>query len=84
MGLEEPVASIRLKLMRRGSQDYEYFWLLSQKNGGKAQADSIAASVVHEPLGTAETWGSAGMWKHDAEDWDRARIRLGDLIEKLP
>ena len=33
MGLEEPVASIRLKLLRRGSQDYEYFWLLARKEG---------------------------------------------------
>jgi hypothetical protein len=84
MGLEEPVASIRLKLMRRGSQDYEYFWLLSQKKGGKKQADDFAGSVIHEPLGTNETWGSAGMWKHDAEEWEQARIRMGDLIEKLP
>lgn len=82
MGLEEPVASIRLKLMRRGSQDYEYFWLLSQQAGGKTKADAIASSVIHEPLGSAETWGAAGMWKHDAEDWERARIQMGALIEK--
>jgi hypothetical protein len=29
MGLDEPATSIRLKGLRRGSQDYEYFWLLS-------------------------------------------------------
>jgi len=28
--LEEPVASIPLKSLRRGSQDYEYFWLLAR------------------------------------------------------
>lgn len=83
MGLDEPVASIRLKSMRRGSQDYEYFWLLSQKKGGKEQADGLVNSVIHEPLGTSESWGSAGMWRHNWEDWERARIKAGDLIENL-
>jgi hypothetical protein len=83
MGLDEPVASIRLKLMRRGSQDYEYFWLLSQKKGGKEKADGIADSVIHDPLGKTGAWGAPGMWGHNAEDWDRARIRMGDLIQNL-
>lgn len=81
MGLEEPVASIRLKLMRRGTQDYEYFRLLSQK-GAKAQADEIARAVIHEPMGTEGSWGSPGMWKHNAEEWERGRLRMGDLIER--
>jgi hypothetical protein len=84
MGLDEPVASIRLKLMRRGSQDYEYFWLLSQKRNGRQKADAIVNSVIYEPLGTSESWGSPGMWQHNAESWDRARIGMGDLIESSP
>jgi hypothetical protein len=81
MGLEEPVASIRLKLMRRGNQDYEYFWLLSKKPGGKEQADAIAKSAIHDPLGTTASWGSPGMWQHNAEEWDKARAKMGELIE---
>jgi Domain of unknown function (DUF4091) len=84
MGLDEPVASIRLKLLRRGSQDYEYFWLLARKKGGRAQADQIANSVIHEPLGSNGAWGSPGMWSHNAEEWERARIKMGEQIEKLP
>lgn len=80
MGLEEPVASIRLKLLRRGSQDYEYFRLLAQRSGGKEQADAIANSVIHEPLGTNGAWGSAAMWKHNAEDWEQARFRVGEML----
>jgi len=83
MGLDEPVASIRLKLMRRGSQDYEYLWLLSQKNGGKNEADAMAASIIHEPMGKDASWGSPGMWRHNAEEWDRARVQAGDRIEAL-
>jgi hypothetical protein len=84
MGLDGPVASIRLKLIRRGSQDYEYFWLLSHKKGGRAVADQIANAVVREPMGIRGAWGSPGMWSHNAEDWERDRYRMGELIQKLP
>ncbi|HSB17004.1 MAG TPA: hypothetical protein VLE22_21310 [Bryobacteraceae bacterium] len=85
MGLTEPVASIRLKQLRRGSQDYEYFWLLAQKAGGRGQADEAVNGIVSnfvecncgvEPLGTP------GMWKHNPDEWERARISLGELIDK--
>ena len=84
MGLDEPVASIRLKLLRRGSQDYEYFWLLAHKKDGKKTADQIANSIINQPLGTNGAWGAPAMWKHNPEDWERARMRMGGLIEQLP
>jgi hypothetical protein len=84
MGLDEPVASIRLKLLRRGSQDYEYFWLLARKKDGRPMADQIANRVIHEPLGTDGAWGSPGMWNHNAEEWERARFKMGELIQNLP
>ncbi len=80
MGLDEPVASIRLKLLRRGSQDYEYARLLSQRAGGKAEADEIVNSVINEPLGKNGTWGSPNMWKHNPETWERARYRMAEMI----
>jgi hypothetical protein len=84
MGLDDPVASIRLKLLRRGSQDYEYFWLLSRKKGGRVVADSIAKAVIHEAMGVRGAWGSPGMWSHNVDDWERGRSKMGDLIETLP
>ena len=80
MGLDEPVASIRLKLLRRGSQDYEYLWLLSQKQGGKQIADDIVNSIIHNFAGMRGAMGSPAMWNHNPEQWERARMRLGDLI----
>ena len=82
MGLDEPVASIRLKLLRRGSQDYEYARLLAQLPGGTAQAQEIVNSVVNEPLGKNGTWGSPAMWNHNPETWERARYRMAELIVK--
>jgi hypothetical protein len=84
MGLDEPVASIRLKLLRRGSQDYEYFWLLSQKRGGKQTAGDTVRSIIHDFAGMSGPMGSPGMWNHNPEEWERARIKVGDLVEKLP
>lgn len=85
MGLAQPVASIRLKQLRRGSQDYEYFWLASQA-GRRGEADRAVNEVVRDFLACRceiEPLGTAGMWKHDPDEWERARVRLGELIEKL-
>jgi hypothetical protein len=71
--------------MRRGAQDYEYLWLLSQKSG-RQQADEVVNSIVNDfaRIGAEKaSLGSPGHWKHNSEDWERARIRLGDLSEKL-
>ena len=80
MGLDEPIPSIRLKGLRRGSQDYEYFWLLSQAKGGSQIADEAVNSIVHGPFAEKTSVGAPGMWVHDPDEWDRMRIRLGDEI----
>jgi hypothetical protein len=81
MGLDEPVASIRLKQLRRGSQDYEYFWLLAhQANGGRDLADVTVNSVIHNFTGMEGAMGSPGMWNHNPEDWEKARIKIGDRL----
>lgn len=38
--------SMRMKSLRRGMQDYEYLYLLAQKDGGSKRADSCAFRVV--------------------------------------
>ncbi len=82
MGLAEPVASIRFKLLRRGSQDYEYFWLLSRQPGRKTAVDDAVSSIIHDFAGKEGPMGSPGMWNHNPEEWERKRIMLGNLIEK--
>jgi hypothetical protein len=82
MGLDEPVASIRLKQLRRGSQDYEYFWLMSQK-GGRQETDAAVRSIIHDFTGKEGAMGSPGMWNHNPEDWEKARIQLGERLAAL-
>src|SRR5512136_228128 len=64
--------------MQRGAQDYEYLWLLAQKSGGREQADAIVNSIVNDFVRVGAdraSLGSPGHWKHNSEDWERARIR---------
>jgi len=42
VGIPGPLPSLRLKALRRGLQDYEYLWLLSQKfEGDRLAADAL-------------------------------------------
>ncbi len=79
IGRADPVPSIRLKAHRRGFQDYEYFWLLSQ--AGKArQADRLVDAVVRKfPFGRASI-GNVEIWRNDPSAWDAARLRAGKAL----
>ncbi len=83
----EPLPSIRLKMIRRGLQDYEYFWLLTERNkdGGKA-ADKIVDRIVKRALREAAAFwpdmkDDPNNWSHRPEEWYNARIELANLIE---
>ncbi len=91
IGLEgEPIPSIRLKMIRRGLQDYEYFWLLTEKNkdGGKA-ADKVVNRIVRRGLREAvPLWPPLKYdptnWSHRPAEWYNARLELASLIEDTP
>lgn len=68
-GIEGPVASIRLKVLRDAMEDYEYFSLLD-KQGREAFVDSVVEEVV-------PTWGS---WKQSPEIYREMRKKLGEAI----
>lgn len=74
--------SIRLKNMRDGVEEYEYFRLLSQLDGKTDRADQIVNRIVNRPFGE-QSLGNLDVWNHNPEDWDRARIEAGELIDEL-
>lgn len=83
----EPLPSIRLKMIRRGLQDYEYFWLLTEKNndGGEA-ADKVVNRIVKRGLRDAVPhWPpqkhDPTHWSHRPADWYNARLELATMIE---
>jgi hypothetical protein len=83
-GVPEPITSIRLKSFRRGSQDYEYLRLLSEKNrDGRRQAEQIVQTVLFSALHkTKKHYGEKGDWSHNPEDWERARLALAEELER--
>jgi hypothetical protein len=87
VGLDGPVPSIRLKALRRGSQDYEYMWLLAQLTGHRSLADKIVDGVLframHEGLKPGEDYWQPrerDSRSHDPAKWDEARRNLARAI----
>jgi len=84
VGVKEVLPSIRLKEMRRGMQDYEYFWLL--KKSGKADlADEIAKGIIHSALSDAATpmgekYFGPAKWERDPSSWSSARTRMAQAL----
>jgi hypothetical protein len=68
-GIEGPIASIRLKNLRDGMEDYEYFALLEGVGG-----EDLAKQTVLEAV---PTWGS---FTEDSEDLLELRRRLAEAI----
>ena len=64
-GIDGPVASIRLKNLRDGMEDYEYFVLL-EKVRGQAMVDALVRSIV-------PTWGT---WNQDPYQLLKVRERM--------
>ncbi len=82
MDYRQPIASIRLKAQRRGLQDYEYFWLLAQKTGGKQAADELVNRIIcKRPFGKSAML-DIEIWKNDPDEWDKVRIAAGEWLVK--
>ena len=84
-----PVSSFRMKALRRGLLDYEYFSLLEALGG---DAGPIVNRVVRSALNDAEydpywrhpRWSKPGDWSHDPADWDAARDELArEIVRRM-
>ncbi len=84
----EPLPSIRLKMIRRSIQDYEYMWLLSKRtNDDGASADKIVWKILKRGLRESSPYwpeykDDPNNWSHRPEDWYDARIELASQIEQ--
>ena len=84
VGIEGVVASIRLKQVRRGMQDYEYLWLAKQRGKGTT-ADAVCRRLVPRALdeaGPLGRVGARGWWERDPRAWAAARQALADAIRE--
>jgi hypothetical protein len=76
-----PCPSIRLKTMRNGVQEYEYMRLLSGADKKKDRVDSLVNSLIKMPYGP-NSIGNLDVWNFDAEQWDKCRIKMGEMINE--
>jgi hypothetical protein len=83
-GIRGPVASIRLKNLRRGSQDYELLWL-AQHNGLGSSAQAAADLMVPKVFSDIPEHSPEPVsWSEQGSDWDEARYDLAvQLTGKL-
>ena len=79
-GVNEPCASMRLKAMRDGVEEYELMRLLAELDGDSARADSVVNSIIGQPFGK-QSIGRLDVWSYDPQAWDSARETLGAMIE---
>ncbi len=80
-GINGPVESMRLKSWRRGAQDFEYMWLLTQRGCGDL-VDELVTAMVPSAFGDAE--GDPTSWSKDVSTWEEARIAMGNELDSLP
>jgi len=69
VGLDTSVAGFRMKAFRRGAQDYEMLWLLSQ-SGKRETADELAREMCPE----------ARVWETDAAKWFATRRHMAEML----
>ncbi|MFI5297107.1 MAG: glycoside hydrolase domain-containing protein [Polyangiales bacterium] len=83
-----PIASLRLKHWRRGIQDADYLTLATAKDS--AAVTAIVQALVPKVLweyGVDSTSDPTYVhtdisWSNNPDDWEAARAKLADLIEK--
>jgi hypothetical protein len=78
---DRPVASLRLKALRRGEQDRRYL-LLAASCGRGSEARRIARGLI--PRAFNESKGAVTAWPKDERLWERARLMLLRLVESCP
>jgi len=66
-----PIESLRLKLIREGLEDYEYFQLLANVGAG-AFADRRVERVAHRTY----------QWEHDPSVLETARREMGEELDR--
>lgn len=89
LGVDGPIASLRLKHLRRGVQDVDYLALAKLKNSSKTQAiiDRMVPKALWEygvSNASDPTWVRSDIsWSTNPDDWEQARKELADIIEGI-
>lgn len=79
-GYPGPMSSIRMKMYRRGVQDYEYMWL-AQKSGHGAEVAAALEAALPDVM-----WDAAVVptWSNSNAVYERVRAQLAAMIKPDP
>lgn len=85
-GIDGPVSSVRLELIREGNEDFEYFWLLKQaviaaKERGALPSDADPQNYVREIVDRVAT--DLTHWTRDPDALYAAREHLAKEIMQI-
>ena len=82
-GLKGPIGSIRMKNLRRGVQDYEYFWLATQFGiPTRDMVDAVVPAAFNDYNGTTFTsQRDQPLWSSRGCEYEHVRRTLGPQIE---
>jgi len=71
-----PVSSIRMKMYRRGAQDYEYMWLAAQAGHGADVQSLLDGALPHV------MWDAVSVpdWSNTNADYEAIRRQLAELV----
>ncbi|MBK6688629.1 MAG: DUF4091 domain-containing protein [Deltaproteobacteria bacterium] len=75
---DRPIASMRLKALRRGAQDAQLLKMLAARDPEAARR--LTQLMVPRALGDRVPETGAGAWSIDPFDWDRARNAILDSL----
>jgi len=73
---EGPVSSYRMKMYRRGEQDYEYMWMAEQAGKG-ADVQKVLQDLLPHVMDSALTVPD---WSNSDYPYEQARAELADLV----
>lgn len=88
--LPGPVSSFRMKSLRRGLFDHEYFRVLRDRGG---DPDALVSRIVRQALGEGDhvphwrhpRWAQHGDWSHDPQEWDDVRREVArQIVARMP
>jgi len=71
-----PISSLRMKMYRRGAQDYEYMWLASQA-GHSTEVQTVLNWVLPRVMDNAP---KVPDWSNANAPYEQARLQLADLV----
>jgi len=80
-GWDGPIASIRMKMLRRGLQDYEYLWLADSAGiNADSLADVVTPNAFNDPTDGWDNLTDQATYDHNSKFFETIRLWIADQL----